>query len=190
MDTTSTHETPDTEPGGEGERRRRRFGFIRTRKGKVATAFVTGLLMVGSFAAAQWVGTAVNSNGSAKGASFVNPSVVADTTSATAAPVAEQAYPATTATGTLYITVTNTNRFPVKLTNINAPLVSFPTVGSCTGSFWDIIGGANPTTVPVVIPNGTTNVKVSNVVQLKDTADTSCQGVVVTPTNINYTFGT
>jgi hypothetical protein len=138
-----------------------------------ATAGTALVAVVGGVAYAAWnVSTAPGGTSEAQAATAVQLTVTAGTS-------VGDIYPSASATGSVYLKLTNPNSFPVTLT---AATFGSPTTAAagCPGSNVTV---ANQTGLSISVPANTTTAApytISSIVTMATTAPNACQGVVFT----------
>jgi hypothetical protein len=145
--------------------------FRPARKTFVVAALVGGML-AGSVALAAWLASGTGT-GSAKAVNAENLVVTDGTASA-------DLYPGM-ANGDLFLTVQNTNDYPVRITSIQAAAgdVTSTAGASCEGATTGVSLDGGQITLPApqdVGANSSISFTVADVVNMTNASDTSCQG--------------
>lgn len=148
----------------------------RSARKTVVVAALVGGMLAGSVALAAWLASGTGS-GSAKAVNAENLVVTNGTASA-------DLYPGM-ANGDLFLTVENTNDYPVRITSVQAAAgdVTSTAGATCEGATTGVSLDGGTITLPTpedVGANSTISFTVVDVVNMSNASDTSCQGATFT----------
>lgn len=147
---------------------------LRSTRRTVVVAALVGGMLAGSVALASWLATGTGT-GAAK-------AVTADSLVVTNGTASADLYPGM-ADGDLYLTVQNTNDYPIAITAVEAAAGSVTSDAgvNCQGANTGVSLDAGSIAVTEsVAANATVSFTVADIVNMSNASDTSCQGATFT----------